>query len=147
MKIVYLFALLMSFFLPATSMADSLLVTRLFGAEEVPGPGDEDGSGLAALTLKRDQGRLCYFLSVSNIDNATAAHIHKAPFGSAGPVVVTLDAPSDGSSHKCIKDVDTQLLQDIIDNPSEYYVNVHNAEFPSGAIRGQLDPPLNQSNH
>jgi len=30
------------------------------------------------------------------------------------------------------------LAQDLIQNPSAYYVNVHNGPFPKGAVRGQL---------
>jgi len=54
-----------------------------------------------------------------------------------GPVVVPLDAPTDGSSSGCAT-VDRALAKDIRQNPEDYYVNVHNAEFPAGAIRGQL---------
>jgi hypothetical protein len=38
----------------------------------------------------------------------------------------------------CLTQLDTSLLKDIAKNPSLYYVNVHNGEFPSGAVRGQL---------
>ena len=80
---------------------------------------------------------LCYELSVRNIAPATAAHIHEAPAGETGPVVVTLEAPTDGSSSGCI-DVGRVLAKEILQDPSDYYVNVHNAEFPGGALRGQL---------
>ena len=113
------------------------LATTLNGAEEVPGPGDADGSGSASITVNPGLGQICYTLHVSNIVTATAAHIHEAPAGTAGGVVVGLDAPSDGSSSGC-KSVSRQLAKDIIKNPSDYYVNVHNADFPGGAVRGQL---------
>ncbi len=114
-----------------------LLTTTLTGAEEVPGPGDPDGTGFAAVTVNPGQGVLCYELSVSGIALATDAHIHEAPPGEAGPVVVTLEAPTDGSSGGCI-DVGRALAKDILKNPADYYVNVHNAEYPAGALRGQL---------
>ena len=113
------------------------LATTLTGAEEVPGPGDPDGSGFATVTANPGQGLVCYELSVSGIAPATAAHIHEAPFGEAGDVVVTLGAPSDGFSSGCVQ-VGRDLARDILKNPSEYYVNVHNLEFPNGALRGQL---------
>ncbi len=113
------------------------LATTLTGEQEVPGPGDPDGIGFAAVTLNPGQGLVCYELSVSGIAPATAAHIHEAPFGEAGDVVVTLGAPTDGSSSGCVE-VDRALVKDILQNPSEYYVNVHNAEYPLGALRGQL---------
>ena len=113
------------------------LATTLTGEQEVPGPGDPDGIGFAAVTLNPGQGLVCYELSVSGIAPATAAHIHEAPFGEAGEVVVTLGAPTGGSSSGCVE-VDRALVKDILKNPSEYYVNVHNEKYPLGALRGQL---------
>ena len=113
------------------------LTTTLTGEQEVPVPGDPDGIGFATVTVNPGQGVLCYELSVSGIAPATAAHLHEAPPGEAGPVVVTLEAPTDGSSGGCI-DVGRALAKDILKNPADYYVNVHNAEFPAGALRGQL---------
>ena len=113
------------------------LSTPLTGAEERPGPGDPDGSGTATLRVNPGQGQLCYTLSVSGIAAATAAHLHTAPAGSAGPVVVTLTAPTSGVSSGCV-DIDRELARDIVRDPDDYYVNVHNAEFPAGAVRGQL---------
>jgi hypothetical protein len=113
------------------------LTTTLTGEQEVPVPGDPDGIGFADVTVNPGQGVLCYELSVSGIAPATAAHIHEAPVGMAGPVVVGLEAPTDGSSGGCIA-VGRALAKDILKNPADYYVNVHNAEFRAGALRGQL---------
>ena len=113
------------------------LTTTLTGEQEVPVPGDPDGIGFATVTVNPGQGVLCYELSVSGIAPATAAHIHEAPLGVAGPVVVTLAAPTDGSSGGCIE-VGRDLAKEILQDPADYYVNVHNAEFPGGALRGQL---------
>lgn len=109
----------------------------LTGAAEAPGPGDPDGSGTATLRINPGQERVCYTLSVSGIAPATAAHIHIAPVGSPGPIVVPLDAPTAGASSGCAT-VDRELARDILRDPADYYVNVHNAEFPAGAVRGQL---------
>ncbi len=113
------------------------LSATLTGAAEVPGPGDADGSGTATLRVNPGQREVCYDLTVAAIARATAAHIHLAPAGSAGPIVVTLAAPSDGSSSACA-DVNRDLAKAIMKNPQDYYVNVHNAEFRAGALRGQL---------
>ena len=111
--------------------------TALTGAEEVPGPGDPDGSGEAVLTLNHGQGQVCFQLMVSDIAPATAAHIHVGPVGVAGPVVVGLTPPTGGSSSGCVT-ADRDLIKAIIQDPANYYVNVHNADFPAGAVRGQL---------
>lgn len=113
------------------------LSTTLTGAAEVPGPGDPDGRGTAKVTVNVGQSTVCYSLTVSNIAPATAAHIHEAPAGTAGPVVLPLVAPTNGSSGACAT-VDRELAKEILKNPADYYVNVHNAEFPAGAVRGQL---------
>jgi hypothetical protein len=113
------------------------LTTTLTGEQEVPEPGDPDGIGFATVTVNPGQGVLCYELSVSGIAPAEAAHIHEAPFGEAGGVVVTLEAPTDGFSGGCI-DVGRELAKDILKNPADYYINVHNDPYPNGALRGQL---------
>ena len=113
------------------------LAATLTGAQEVPAPGDPDGIGSATVTVNPGQGLICYELSVSGIASASAAHIHEAPPGEAGPVVVTLQPPTSGFSSGCVK-VSRALAKDILKNPSDYYVNVHNAEYPAGALRGQL---------
>ena len=112
------------------------LMATLTGAAEVPGLGDPDGMGTAMLTVNPGQGEICYELSVSGIAPARAAHIHEAPVGAAGPVVVGLTPPTPTSS-ECVS-VSRELALDILKNPENYYVNVHNAEYPAGALRGQL---------
>ena len=114
------------------------LSTDMNGASEVPGPGDPDGTGTAEITVNFGQREVCYELTVTNIAPATAAHIHFAPAGVAGPVVVNFDPPTSGSSSGCVENVDARVAKNILQNPEQYYVNVHNAEWPSGAVRGQL---------
>jgi hypothetical protein len=112
----------------------------LSGANEVPGPGDEDGFGFARMVVDPAGQSVCYHLSVAGIDAPTAAHIHAGAAGASGPVVVPL-MPVDGSGlwSGCIA-VDAALAAAIVTNYSDYYVNVHTAAYPAGAIRGQLGP-------
>lgn len=115
------------------------ITVSMTGAAERPIPpgGDPDGTGTATFRVNPGQGRICYTLTVANIEPATAAHIHRAPPELAGPIVVPLDAPTDGSSEGCAA-VERALAQEIIRNPSAFYVNVHNTPYPRGAVRGQL---------
>jgi hypothetical protein len=116
---------------------------KLSGAVEVPGPGDDDGSGKAK--IRRDGTGLCFNVRWKNITAPTAAHIHRGEEGVAGDVEVALFAgqsPLPSTISKvagCIEDVDDALLDEIFKNPEGFYVNVHNADFPAGAIRGQLN--------
>ena len=115
------------------------LSTTLTGDAEVPGPGDPDGSGTAALTINPGRGEICYELSAENITlPAAAAHIHVGPADEFGPVVVGLSPPNqNGFSSGCVE-VSRELALAIVQNPDNYYVNVHTSDFPDGAIRGQL---------
>jgi len=108
----------------------------LDGAAEAQGA-DPDGAGTAVITVNPGTGTIEFTLTVENIAPATAAHIHNAAAGTNGPVVVPLVAPTSGSSSGMIE-VDRELALDIIRHPENYYVNVHNAEYPGGAVRGQL---------
>ena len=110
---------------------------QMTGAAERPTPGDPDGSGTATFRVNAGQGQVCYTLTVANIEPATAAHVHRAPPTSAGPVVIPLDPPTDGSSEGCAT-VTRALAQELIQSPGSFYVNVHNTPVPGGAVRGQL---------
>jgi hypothetical protein len=114
---------------------------ELIGAAEVPGPGDPDGSGTATLTINPGLGQVCYTIEVAGVAPLTGAHIHEAPSTGSGDVVVGLPVPVGSLGGTGCVAVSRELAVDIITNPSEYYVNVHNAEFPRGALRGQLDRP------
>ena len=114
------------------------LSAHLTGAAEKPSPGDADGMGHAKFRVNVGQNQVCYDLMVEKIAAATMAHIHKAPAAAAGPPVLTLQAPgADGKAKGCAT-ADAAVVKDILQNPDAYYVNVHNAEFPAGAVRGQL---------
>ena len=114
--------------------------TTLTGAAEVPGPGDPDGSGTASITLNPGLEEVCFELFVSNITlPATGAHIHViGPLG-FGPVVVGLVPPdATGTSSGCVS-ADRELIKAIMQNPENYYVNVHTLPlYAAGAVRGDL---------
>lgn len=144
--VVVLVALVGAVLLAGPALADRLdgadqggrpLSTTLTGAEEVPGPGDPDGSGFARITVNPGQEELCFELSATGIAPATAAHVHEAFTGSAGPAVVPLTPPTSGFSSGCVT-ITRELAKAIVKNPEGYYVNVHNADYPAGALRGQL---------
>jgi len=113
------------------------LTASLTGAAEVPTTGDPDGSGSARITVNHGLGKVCYRIAVTGIVAATAAHIHPGVVGVAGAPVVTLTAPVNGVSSGCVS-VSRVLAKALIQNPTDYYVNVHDATYMGGALRGQL---------
>ena len=121
---------------PGGSRAE--LRVSLNGLQEVPGPGDPDGNGTAEVRVNAAQAEVCWNLYVRDIDQASAAHIHRGAEGVAGPPVVTLATPGpDGHSEGCAT-VDEMLGREMALRGHDFYVNVHTAAFPNGAIRGQL---------
>lgn len=103
--------------------------------------GDADGVGHALITINLGQREVCWDLTAANVAlPATAAHIHRAPAGVRGGIVVPISPAPDaaGRAVGCAFDQDPALLQEILRNPEEFYVNVHTSEYPAGAVRGQL---------
>lgn len=133
---------------PAASGAGVVeLVFDLKGSSEVPGPGDPDGSGLGSVTLKRPENQVCFFVEVDNIAAATATHIHQGARGAAGDIVVTLGPPTKPGPPEApptvrkvdgCKSANAALIERLATDPSAFYVNVHTADHPDGAVRGQL---------
>src|SRR3546814_17313038 len=80
---------------------DETYSASLSGAQEVPGPGDTDGSGNAEITVVDAVDNVCYEINVAGISPANATHIHRVAPGVAGTPVVTPDAPTDGETHGC----------------------------------------------
>lgn len=106
-----------------------------------PTTADPDGSGTAQVTASLAETRFCYELTVQDIAPPFAAHLHQAALGQEGPVLLALEPPADGSSSGCVT-ADRDLLAAIIGNPSAYYIDVHNSEYPGAALRGQLATEL-----
>lgn len=121
---------------PVTA-ATTDMSTKLSGAAEAPGPGAEKGIGSAEMAFDSEKGQVCYTLTASGTDTPTMAHIHKGAIGTPGPVVAPLTAPINGRAKDCTP-VAADVMSAILATPSDYYVNVHTAAFPKGAMRGQL---------
>jgi hypothetical protein len=99
-----------------------------------------DGSGTATVTIDPDQNEVCYEIELEGVEGANAAHIHEGAEGEAGDPVVDLAYTGDDSGvDDCVDEVDEGVLEDILDDPSGYYINVHTEQLPDGAARGQLE--------
>jgi hypothetical protein len=92
------------------------------------------GSGTASFTIRVGRSELCYTLNVTGLTNVTAAHIHRV---AGGAIVVPLTAPTSGTSTGCVI-VDQALLQEIVQTPGAFYVNVHTQTYPDGQVQGTL---------
>lgn len=119
------------------------LSTDLSWTEEVnaagePNQGEVGVTGHASLTLNPGQGVVCYDIAVTAITPIVAGHIHRAPAGSNGPIVVPFVTQPDGTFAGCATGVDRALILDIIRDPEDFYVNVHSEAVMPGATRGQL---------
>jgi len=149
---------------PVSPKASEKFDTHLSGGEEVP-PRDTKAKGVAKFKLSKDGTELDYKLTVSNIKNVVAAHIHCEAAGVNGPVGVTLFMGTPGSgrfsgvlARGTITAPDSGngcgwlTLADVLAamNSGDTYVNVHTndgvdptntgpGDFPGGEIRGQIE--------
>jgi hypothetical protein len=150
--------------------------THLSGSEEVftpapggPTPADSGAQGQAIFQVSPDASSVDYRLIASNIENVTQGHIHCAPAGGNGPIVVwlypnpsataalpggagrhdgTLAADTFNASHvrpttdpRCPGGVTT--LADVLDRIREgnAYVNVHTSDGNTTPNQGPGDFP------
>lgn len=111
------------------------LAATLGGASETQ-PGDPDGSGGFVATVDAETNDFCYSLWGVKIGKPTMAHVHSGAAGASGPPVITIDMTGKDSD-ACIA-IDMVKLEPIVKNPADYYINIHTADFPAGAVRGQL---------
>ncbi|HYD94539.1 MAG TPA: CHRD domain-containing protein [Noviherbaspirillum sp.] len=146
----------------AAGHVNDVLEAQLNGLEEVPADasntaivGDPNGRAQAyVFGIDDDPKTLCYALvdvrRVAELEQppggGRAAHIHEGTRGTNGPIVANLAWPQNGQAADCLTEGEAGkfptgeagIVQRILKNPSNFYVNVHNSVYPGGAIRGQL---------
>ena len=106
-------------------------------ASGVPNQGDPDGVGTGSITVNVGQGTVCWDFEVSGIAAPTRGHIHEAAAGANGPIVVGFFEADSVALAGC-RTAERDLLRELLVAPEHFYLNVHNAQFPGGALRGQL---------
>ncbi|UBU09470.1 CHRD domain-containing protein [Nonomuraea gerenzanensis] len=121
------------------------LTARADGRQEVRAPGTKvgDGNGRAAWLVQPEGRRVWFAAAWKKIAAPTAAHIHRAPKGSNGPVVVPFfeakgGLPAGVTGLAGSATTSAAVSRRIWNNPGNWYANLHNAKFPGGAVRGQL---------
>jgi hypothetical protein len=119
----------------ATAAGNRTFTVPMNGKQEVP-KGDPNGTGTAKITLEPSKGKVCFKMSWHAIDTPVASHIHQAKKGTAGPVVIPFFAGA--PKHSACVSAAKSLINKIAKKPGNYYVNIHTAKFPGGALRGQL---------
>jgi hypothetical protein len=121
---------------PVAASAETVILTaNLSGASEVGG-GAPGGNGALRAEVNSETGDFCYTLYAEKTSAPTMAHVHTGAAGTNGAPVITIDVTGKGSD-MCIA-IEPEKLKPILANPAGYYVNIHTADFPAGAIRGQL---------
>ena len=122
----------------SASADDFLFQALMDGLQEVP-PNDSPGTGTVDLVY--DDVTMMLSITFGNYmdleGTATAAHVHIAPIGVNGPVIIPLDhtggmAGTLTGSGVLTDDQEAALFADGL------YINVHSDLFPGGEIRGQL---------
>jgi CHRD domain-containing protein len=104
--------------------------------------GDPDATGTAVFKFHPESGEVCYKIKVRGLEAPTEpapgigdAHIHAV---STGAIVVDLDADfhqADGYyiATDCVT-TSPEVVAAILANPTAYYINIHNAPYPGGAL-------------
>ena len=115
--------------------AQSMKVT-LAGSQEVP-PVTTSASGTGSIMVSPD-GSVSGSVTTVGVDG-TMAHIHEAPMGQNGPVIVpfakTADSVWSVPAGAKLTEAQLQSLKS-----GNLYINVHSAANKGGEIRGQLKP-------
>ncbi len=140
----------------AFGAANMNFVAHLAGNNEVP-PVDTKAQGQVIFSLSNDGNSLNYRLIVANIYDVQMSHIHLAPAGTNGPIVVWLypSAPpaipipgrTDGvlaegtiTAANLVGPLAGMTIADLVSQmkAGKTYVNVHTTAHPGGEIRGQI---------
>jgi hypothetical protein len=122
----------------------------LDGLNEVPPATDGVHMGSVSLTLNQGLGEVCWQFGPITLPATEslpfAGHIHRAPAGANGPIVVPLfpvpeagvSAPTSYPTGTTCVPASVAIIKEIRHDPAAFYVNLHNSTHPGGVMRGQL---------
>ena len=126
---------------PAPAATTSVTRNAALDGGQVGAAGDADGSGAFVLHFSDNGKKLCWAITVRDIDKPTAIRVHQGATGAPGPVVLgfkILPAAGDlGAAAGCVPAGDV-LLEGLRTDATKFYVEVATKKSPDGAIRGQL---------
>jgi hypothetical protein len=110
------------------------LGAKLAGKNEVP-KGSPTAHGIVNLTLSTAKRSVCWKFELVGVSKPAVAHIQKGRAGVSGPIFIPLGTTykSKGCAHAT-----KGKIEAVESSPNGFYVNVHNAKYPGGAVRGQL---------
>lgn len=119
---------------------EGVKLTAAVRGEEAVCEGDRCGggaTGIADIRISSDRNEICWDIEglAESVDDVTAFHIHMGTKGEIGPVVVEFLS----GNQACTEDITESVLSDILERPSNFYVDVHSERYPDGAARGQLE--------
>ncbi|WP_176733127.1 CHRD domain-containing protein [Streptomyces agglomeratus] len=127
----------------------SYFVASLNAANEVPVPGgpaagDQDAAALQFVEVKG--ATVTFAVKWSGTGKPTALHIHQGGKGVNGGVRIDLTPRLDKGRGKgaartatgSVEVADAAVLKEFTSNPAGFYTNLHTADFPGGAVRGQF---------
>lgn len=124
------------------TFADANFYFPLEGGQEVP-PVATSASGSCEVTLTGLSVNVsCTFENLTS--SATLSHIHAAPAGINGGVVLDL-TPSAATSGTITGNGVLSAQQAADMEAGNMYINLHNEAYPAGEIRGQILPARKQT--
>ena len=119
-------------------MKGNSITGTLSGDQEVP-PSGSPGTGTVKGGYDPISGNIFLSVTFSGLTgNTIASHIHLAPFGSNGGVVIPLPIPTGVTAGNFVT-MATLTLSQVADlEAGNLYVNIHTQAVPSGELRAQL---------
>lgn len=152
MRKVYLIIFLLVIGLATTGLAaEKSFKAMLSGGEGVP-PVTTMAKGEATFELSKNGEKLSYKVTVSHIENVTAAHIHMGKMGKNGPPIALIQVRGEKgkfsgtlaqgiiTSKELMGSLKGKTVKDLVAEieSGNTYLNVHTGKYPNGEIRGQI---------
>lgn len=116
----------------------TLLSANLFGQYVAGGGGDDDASADWNAEAFAASGRLCYYLDMDELDDATGVALHRGGEREEGEAVIALTLPGPDGDEVCVT-ADAALLGEVLADPQAFYIQIVSDSHPAGAVRGQLE--------